>query len=164
VPLQLGVLVDSLGYGKIPYKELILYVLYRGLQGQQGAIGAARSVLWIPVSQSLFRRLSCAAFEHVLGLSMDFHLSKRIGEVTSALSRGSAINTFLESFLFQVFPMLFDILVAAVVFFFKYDAFYTLVVLVIMWSYIFMTIYMAKHRGKQRRDMATKLREMEATK
>jgi ABC-type transport system involved in Fe-S cluster assembly fused permease/ATPase subunit len=102
VPLQLGILVDALGYGRIPYKELILYVVYRGLQGQQGAIGSARSVLWIPVSQSLFRRLSCAAFEHVLGLSMDFHLSKRIGEVTSALSRGSAINTFLENFLFQV--------------------------------------------------------------
>ncbi|KAI0444368.1 hypothetical protein F4803DRAFT_511685 [Xylaria telfairii] len=164
VPLQLGVLVDSLGYGKIPYKEVVLYVVYRGLQGQQGAIGSARSVLWIPVSQSLFRRLSCAAFEHVLGLSMDFHLSKRIGEVTSALSRGSAINTFLENFLFQVFPMLFDIFVASVVFFFKYDAFYTLIVLVIMWAYIFMTIYMAKYRGKQRRDMATKAREMEATK
>ncbi|KAI1177269.1 hypothetical protein F4777DRAFT_210301 [Nemania sp. FL0916] len=164
VPLQLGVLVDSLGNGKIPYKEVILYVVYRGLQGQQGAIGAARAVLWIPVSQSLYRRLSCAAFEHVLGLSMDFHLSKRIGEVTSALSRGSAINTFLENFLFQVFPMLFDIFVAAVVFFFKYDAFYTLIVLVIMWSYIFMTIYMAKYRGKQRRDMATKAREMEAAK
>ncbi|KAJ8117111.1 hypothetical protein ONZ43_g4288 [Nemania bipapillata] len=161
VPLQLGVAVDALGYGHIPYKELILYVVYRGLQP---AIGAARSVLWIPVSQSLFRRLSCAAFEHVLGLSMDFHLSKRIGEVTSALSRGNAINTFLENFLFQVFPMLFDIFVASVVFFFKYDAFYTLIVLVIMWSYIFMTIYMAKYRGKQRRDMATKAREMDAAK
>ncbi|KAI8955655.1 hypothetical protein F4801DRAFT_528515 [Xylaria longipes] len=164
VPLQLGTLVEALGYGKIPYKEVVLYVVYRGLQGQQGAIGSARSILWIPVSQSLFRRLSCAAFEHVLGLSMDFHLSKRIGEVTSALSRGSAINTFLENFLFQVFPMLFDIFVASVVFFFKYDAFYTLIVLVIMWSYIFMTIYMAKYRGKQRRDMATKARDMEATK
>ncbi|KAI1202881.1 hypothetical protein F5X97DRAFT_286024 [Nemania serpens] len=164
VPLQLGVLVDALGHGKIPYKEVTLYVVYRGLQGQQGALGAARSVLWIPVSQSLFRRLSCAAFEHVLGLSMDFHLSKRIGEVTSALSRGSAVNTFLENFVFQVFPMLFDIFVASVVFFFKYDAFYTLIVLVIMWSYIFMTIYMAKYRGKQRRDMATKAREMEAAK
>ncbi|RYC63395.1 hypothetical protein CHU98_g2823 [Xylaria longipes] len=162
--VSLGTLVEALGYGKIPYKEVVLYVVYRGLQGQQGAIGSARSILWIPVSQSLFRRLSCAAFEHVLGLSMDFHLSKRIGEVTSALSRGSAINTFLENFLFQVFPMLFDIFVASVVFFFKYDAFYTLIVLVIMWSYIFMTIYMAKYRGKQRRDMATKARDMEATK
>ncbi|GJC95856.1 ABC transporter [Colletotrichum higginsianum] len=163
-PVQLGTLVDALGYGRIPYKEIILYVVYRALQGNQGALGAARSVLWIPVSQSLFRRLSCAAFEHVLGLSMEFHLNKKIGEVTSALSRGSAMNTFLENFCFQVFPMVFDIFVAGVFFFVKYDAFYTIIVFFIMWSYIFLTIYVAKYRGKQRRDMATKNREMEAIK
>lgn len=164
VPVQLGILVDSLGYGKIPYKEIALYVIYRALQGNQGAIGAARSVLWIPVAQSLFRRLSCAAFEHVLGLSLEFHLSKRTGEVTSALSRGAAMNTFLENFLFQVFPMIFDIFVAGVYFFIEYDAFYTIIVFFIMWSYIFLTIYMAKYRAKQRRDMATKNREMDAVK
>ncbi|KAG8405067.1 hypothetical protein J3459_022274 [Metarhizium acridum] len=57
-PLQLGNLVDALGRGGIPYKDIILFVAYRYLQGNQGAIGALRSVLWIPVSQSLFRRLS----------------------------------------------------------------------------------------------------------
>ncbi|WYZ39997.1 hypothetical protein EsH8_IV_000338 [Colletotrichum jinshuiense] len=163
-PVQLGTLVDSLGYGRIPYKEIILYVVYRALQGNQGILGAARSVLWIPVSQSLFRRLSCAAFEHVLGLSLEFHLNKKIGEVTSALSRGAAMNTFLENFCFQVFPMVFDIFVAGIIFFVKYDAFYTIIVFFIMWSYIFLTIYVAKYRGKQRRDMATKMREMEAIK
>ncbi|KNB19664.1 ATP-binding cassette, subfamily B [Fusarium oxysporum f. sp. lycopersici 4287] len=111
-PLQLGTLVDSLGEGKLPYKEIILYVVYRALQGNQGVLGAARSLLWLPVSQSLFRRLSSAAFEHVLGLSLEFHLNKKVGEVTSALSRGASINTFLESFCFQVFPMVFDIFVA----------------------------------------------------
>ncbi|KAF6822397.1 heavy metal tolerance protein [Colletotrichum musicola] len=163
-PVQLGNLVDALGGKSIPYKEIILYVVYRALQGNQGALGAARSVLWIPVSQSLFRRLSCAAFEHVLGLSLEFHLNKKIGEVTSALSRGAAMNTFLENFCFQVFPMVFDIFVAGIVFFVKYDAFYTIIVFFIMWSYIFLTIYVAKYRGKQRRDMATKMREMEAIK
>lgn len=167
-PVQLGVLVDSLGKsqseGRIPYKEIILYVVYRALQGNQGAIGAARSVLWIPVSQSLFRRLTTAAFEHVLSLSLEFHLSKKTGEVTNALSRGATVNGFLESFCFQVFPMVFDIFVAGVLFFVKYDAFYTIIVFFIMWSYIFLTIYVAKYRGRQRRDATTKSREMEAVK
>lgn len=163
-PLQLGDLVDSLGEGRLPYKEIILFLVYRALQGNQGALGAAKAVLWIPVAQSLFRRMSCAAFEHVLGLSLEFHLNKKVGEVTSALSRGSAINTFLEGFCFQMFPMVFDIFVAGVIFFVKYDAFYTIIVFFVMWSYIFLTIYLAKYRGKQRRDMATKAREMEAVK
>jgi len=93
---------------------------------------------------------------------LDFHLSKKVGEVTSALNRGSAMNTFLESFLFNVFPMIFDIFVAAFYFFFTYDAFYTLIALFIMWTYIFLTMYMAKWRGRQRREMATKAREMAA--
>ncbi|EEU38787.1 uncharacterized protein NECHADRAFT_83033 [Fusarium vanettenii 77-13-4] len=163
-PVQLGVLVDNLGEGRLPYKEIALYVVYRALQGNQGALGAARSVLWIPVSQSLFRRLSSAAFEHVLGLSLEFHLNKKIGEVTSALSRGASMNTFLENFCFQVFPMVFDIFVAGVFFFVKYDPFYTIIIFFIMWSYIFLTIYVAKYRGKQRRDMTIKAREMEAIK
>lgn len=162
VPILLGMLVKELGQGKMPYKEIALYLVCRGLQGGQGALGAARAILWIPVSQNLYRRLSCAAFEHVLGLSMDFHLSKRIGEVTSALSRGSSMNTFLESFLFQVVPMILDILFAAIYFFIAFNAFYTVIVLTIMWSYIFLTIYLAKFRARQRRDMAMKSREMDA--
>ncbi|KAF7557361.1 hypothetical protein G7Z17_g709 [Cylindrodendrum hubeiense] len=163
-PMQLGVLVDALGEGRLPYKKIILYIVFRALQGNQGPLSAARAVLWIPVSQSLFRRLSVAAFEHVLGLSLDFHLNKKLGEVTSALSRGASINTFLESFCFQVVPMLLDIFVAGIIFFVTYDAFYTIIIFFIMWSYIFLTIYVAKYRGKLRRDMATKTREMEAIK
>lgn len=165
-PLQLGVLVDSFdkGTGSIPYKDIALFVLYRYLQGNQGAIGALRSVLWIPVSQSLFRRLSTGAFEHVLGLSLEFHLNKKIGEVTTALSRGSATNNFVEVLCFQVFPMVFDIFLAGMFFFVKFDAFYTVIVFFIMWSYIFLTIYLAKYRARQRRDATTKTREMEAIK
>ena len=161
-PLQLGTLVDALGRGRIPYKDIALFVAYRYLQGNQGAVGALRSVLWIPVSQSLFRRLSSAAFEHVLGLSLEFHLNKKVGEVTSALNRGAATNNFLELFCFQVFPMIFDIFLAGIVFFVKYDAFYTVIVFFIMWSYIYLTTYLAKYRGRQRRDMTIKTREMEA--
>jgi len=64
VPKQLGVLVDSLGEGRLPVKEIVLFIVYRGLQGNSGTLGALRAVLWIPVSQSLYRRLTCAAFEH----------------------------------------------------------------------------------------------------
>src|SRR3569833_2008335 len=143
VPLQLGVVLASLGPGRIPYREMALYVVYRFLQGG-GTIGAAQSILWIPVEQSVDRRLSCAAFEHVMGLSLEFHLSKRTGEVISALTRGYSINTFLETLLFTIIPTIFDFFV--------------------MWSYIFLTIYVAKYRGRQRRAMSNKAREMDAVK
>ncbi len=164
VPYQLGVLVEALGAGKMPVKEIALYVTFSGLQGQQGVLGAIRAMLWISISQSLYQRLTCAAFEHVLSLSLDFHLSKRIGEVMTALSKGSALNTFLDGFAFQLFPMVFDLWVAAIYFFVRFDPFYSLTVLAVMWSYLFVTIYMAKYRGRERRKMAERDREMDAAK
>ena len=164
VPYQLGILVDSLKEGKLPYKEISIYVLLQGLQGQQGILGSVRALIWIRISQSLYQRLTVAAFEHVLSLSLDFHLSKRIGEVISALNRGSALNTFFDGFAFQLFPMVFDLGVAAVYLFVRFDAFYSLVVIGVMWSYIYMTVYMAKYRGRARREMAKRDREMDAKK
>jgi ABC-type bacteriocin/lantibiotic exporter with double-glycine peptidase domain len=164
VPWQLEMLVASLGKGKMPYKNIALYVTCRALQGQQGILGSARAILWIPVSQSLYRRLTCAAFEHILGLSLEMHLSKRIGEVLSALNKGSALNTFLDGFAFQLFPMVFDLGIAAVYFLIRLDAVYALIIIGVMWSYIYMTIYMAQWRAEARREMARRDREMDAAK
>lgn len=162
VPYQLEQLISALGEGKKPYKEVVLYTTFRGLQGQQGVLGSFRAFLWIPLSQSLFKRLICAAFRHILSLSLDFHLSNRVGEVLSALSKGSALNTFLDSFAFQLFPMVFDLGVAATYFLIRLDPLYSLIILAVMWCYIYITIYMAMWRTKARREMATKDREMNA--
>lgn len=148
----------------MPWKQIALYCLYRGLQGQQGVIGSIRAILWIPISQSLYRRLTSAAYEHILALSLDFHLSKRIGEVLSALNKGGALSTFLDGFAFQLFPMVFDLGIAAVYFFISFDAFYSIIIIGVMWSYVFATIYMAKYRGRARREMTNRNRDMEAAK
>lgn len=87
-----------------------------------GVLGAMRSALWIPVGQYSYQSLSTSSFEHVHSLSLDFHLGKKTGEVLSALSKGNAINNFLETVTFQVVPMLVDLAVAIGYFFIKFDA------------------------------------------
>lgn len=163
-PHQLGVVVASISPGQMPHKQILLYILFRGLQGQQGVIGSIRALLWIPISQSTYRRLSSTTFNHVLQLSLDFHLSKRVGEVMSALNKGGALNTFLDGLVFQLFPMVIDLWIAAAYFFFVFDAFYSLMVIMVTWFYIYITIYMAKYRGRARREMVKREREMEAAK
>ncbi|KAB8274682.1 P-loop containing nucleoside triphosphate hydrolase protein [Aspergillus minisclerotigenes] len=164
VPHQLGIVVAHLGSGTIPYQKIAIYIALRALQGQQGVIGSIRALLWIPVSQSTYRRLTSSAFEHVLSLSLEFHLGKRIGEVMSALSKGSALNTFLDGLVFQLFPMVADLWIAALYFLIQFDAFYSLIVITVTWLYLFVTIYMAKYRGRARREMVNREREMEAAK
>ena len=169
VPYQVGVITDSLseedGSGfRVPWFEICMYILYRWLQGNQGLIGSLRSSLWIPVSQYSYMELSTAAFEHVHGLSLEFHLGKKTGEVLSALSKGSSINTFLEQVTFQVVPMWIDVGVAIVYFLIAFDAYYALVVGISTFCYLYVTIRMAQWRAEIRQEMVNYSRQEDAVK
>ncbi|OJJ45954.1 hypothetical protein ASPZODRAFT_143816 [Penicilliopsis zonata CBS 506.65] len=164
VPLQLGVIVRSLAPGSLPVQAIVWYAALRALQGEQGVIGCVRAHLWIPIGQATYRQLSAAAFAHVLSLSLDFHLGKRLGEVMSALTKGAALNTFLVTLLFTLFPMLADLGVAAAYLLATFDPFYCLIVIAMGWAYIFTTIYLSKFRARARREMTACDREMDAVK
>lgn len=169
VPAQVGAVVKGLTpeEGKdfaMPWMQLGLLIFYKLLQGPSGLLGSLRSMLWVPVSQHTYRALTTAAFEHVHSLSLDFHLGKRTGEVLSALNKGASINQFLEQVTFQVVPMLADLLIAIVYFYFKFGSMYALIVSVITFYYLYLTIRMAATRADQRRDMVNADREEEAVK
>lgn len=153
--------VESVGMPWLAISALIVFKLF---QGSSGLLGAARSVLWIPVAQYSYAALSTASFEHVHGLSLEFHLGKRTGEVLSALSKGAAINTFLEQVTFQVVPMLIDMALAIVVFQVQFDSYYSLTISIVTFWYLYLTIRMAQWRAEQRRRMINADREEDAIK
>ena len=169
VPHQVGVIVNALAGEDgedvgIPWGGICLYILYRLLQGNNGLLGAVRSTLWIPISQYSYQELSTAAFEHVHGLSLDFHLGKKTGEVLSALSKGTAINTFLEQVTFQVLPMLIDLVLAIAYFLYFFDAYYALVIAIVTFAYLYLTIRLAQWRAEIRREMVNSSRQEDAVK
>lgn len=169
VPNQVGVITRKLTGGdgdtfQVPWLEILMYVVFRWLQGGQGLLSSLRSTLWIPVGQYSYMELSTAAFEHVHGLSLDFHLGKKTGEVLSALSKGSSINTFLEQVTFQVVPMLVDLCIAVGYFLVVFDAYYALVVGISTFGYLYVTIRMAQWRAEIRRQMVNASRQEDAVK
>ncbi|KAK4937585.1 ATP-binding cassette-type vacuolar membrane transporter Hmt1 [Elasticomyces elasticus] len=169
VPIMVGRITDALSGDdekgvRAPWVDIALYIMFRWLQGSQGILSAARSILWIPVEQYSYRAISTAAFEHVHGLSAEFHTGKRTGELISALNKGSAINSFLEMVTFQVGPMVFDLVVAVVYLTIKFDAYLGLVVAMTTFLYIYVTIRLASWRVALRRNYVTAEREMEAVK
>jgi ABC-type transport system involved in Fe-S cluster assembly fused permease/ATPase subunit len=177
VPLQIGQVVKKLeaavkdveGGGLLtvenfPLKDFAILGVLWILQGQSGLLGSLRTLLWIPVSQYSYRGLTTAAFNHVHSLSLDFHLSKRTGEVLSALNKGSSINQFLEQVTFSVIPMLFDLFLAISVLYYKYGVLYAEINLIDTCWYLYMTIKMASTRADQRREMTNADREEEAVK
>ena len=169
VPIQVGkitnILSDEDGDGvRTPWGPICLYVTFRLLQGSQGLVGAIRSYLWIRVGQYSYRELSTAAFEHVHSLSLDFHIGKKTGEVISALNKGNSINQFLELITFSVGPMLFDLVVAIGYFLVAFDAYYALVVTIIVFYYLYITVKLATWRNNIRRKMTDADRQEEAVK
>lgn len=170
VPLQIGKVTTALysevdeGGKNMPWLAISILIILKFLQGTSGILGAARSVLWIPISQYSYQALTTASFEHVHSLSLDFHLGKRTGEVISALGKGNSINNFLEQITFQVLPMLIDLVFAIIYFAIAFDAYYALTVIAITSCYLYLTIRMAQWRSKQRREMANLNREEDAVK
>lgn len=168
VVAQVGLITNILsgenGPVRMPWLEICAYIIFRLLQGQNGFLGASRSMLWIPIGQYSYRELSVAAFEHVHSLSLDFHLGKKTGEVISALSKGNSINTFLEQVTFSVVPMIVDLLVAIGYFLYIFDAYYALVVAIVTFWYVYLTIRMAQWRADIRRDMVNADRDEGAVK
>ena len=168
VPIQVGKITNALSGEedkmRVPWFGICFYIFLRLLQGGQGLLGAIRSVLWVPVSQYSYRQLSIASFEHVHSLSLDFHLGKRTGEVLSALGKGSSINNFLEQVTFQMVPMIVDLFVAMAYLLIAFDAYYALVVAVVLFWYIYITVRMAQWRVEVRRVMVNADREQDAVK
>lgn len=169
VPYQVSVITNILSEergGKlvVPWGQISLYILYRLLQGNNGLLSAIRGTLWVPISQYSYQELSTASFEHVHGLSLEFHLGKKTGEVLSALSKGNSINTFLEQVTFQVFPMLVDLAVAIGYFLIAFDAYYALIVAIVTFAYLYITVRLAQWRAEIRREMVNYSRQEDAVK
>ncbi|KAG0153661.1 hypothetical protein PDIDSM_719402 [Penicillium digitatum] len=168
VPYQVGVIADSLstsdGTLSVPWRPICLYIIYRWLQGSQGFLESVRSNLWISVSQYAYMELSTAAFEHVHKLGLDFHLGKKMGEVLSALTKGSSINTFLEQVTFQVLPMFVDLTIAIGYFLVVFDVYYALAVAIMTFFYLYSTVKIASWRANMRRQMVNASRQEDAVK
>lgn len=72
--------------------------------------------------------MSKLSFNHLLSLSLSFHLRRKTGEILRILDRGSAINRIFELLLFNILPTFIDIFVALAIFVWKFD--WTLAVLI----------------------------------
>eukprot|EP00879_Flechtneria_rotunda_P018678 GHRR01019601.1.p1 GENE.GHRR01019601.1~~GHRR01019601.1.p1 ORF type:complete len:623 (+),score=198.83 GHRR01019601.1:173-2041(+) len=122
--------------------------------GITGFINNARQWLWIPVAQDAYRRVSLAVFGHVLDLDLSFHLSRKTGEVTKVVDRGTAaIQNVLSTILFQILPQVVDMLTAATYLAGALEPWVALIVFITIGSYIPLTIIVTEWRGNFRRDM-----------
>ncbi|KAG0323218.1 Homocysteine S-methyltransferase 1 [Dissophora globulifera] len=133
---------------------ILLYVLYRYLQGGSGLISALRGWAWIPIEQYSNSTLTIRFFEHVHNLSLQFHLNRKTGELLRILDRGtSSIVSLLSTVLFQLVPVLADVTIAVVYFCLAWSWTYAVIVFITILSYIIVTVVITEWRTQFRRAM-----------
>lgn len=155
IPRQLGIITDALsnaGETKyFPWKELLVWAALK-LVSVSAGFDLLRTMATTRVSAYAYRQLSSAAFNHVMGLSMDYHSAKSCGEVLKAIEQGSDIHNVIDTVLFDAGPVLIDLVVAAVYLSSVFDAYMALIIIATSSAYIYAGIRGNGSLAAKRRD------------
>lgn len=86
MPMQLGAVIDTLAKpdSPIPFSNIALYISYRWFANS--GLRSLKGYLWEDVERWSSHAISTAAYNHVIGLSSDYHDTKSSGRLVG-LSR-----------------------------------------------------------------------------
>ncbi|UPX20386.1 uncharacterized protein EKO05_0010619 [Ascochyta rabiei] len=163
-PRQLGIITDQLTQdtGVMPWKDIGLWILFQWI-GSYAGLGFIDGIASMVISNSAYRRITLLAYEHVLGLSMDFHTSKDSGEVLKAVEQASSLNSLVEMVLFDISPILLDLVVAMYYVTHLFDAYMAFIILFMGAAYTCIGWYFTTLSQPKRRDYVEKQRTESST-
>ncbi|HEX4233915.1 MAG TPA: ABC transporter ATP-binding protein/permease [Caldimonas sp.] len=159
VPLVLKGLVDALSLKPgdprsvlvVPVALLIGYAL---LRISITLFTEMREFLFYPVAARIARRVSLEAFEHLLQLSLRFHLERQTGGVSRDIERGSrSIQSLLNYTIYNILPTLVEIAMVIVLLSAKFDGWFAAITFGALVIYIAFTVTVTEWRTAFRRAM-----------
>ena len=97
IPFFYKGVVDGLDTGQNPAATLpvLMLLAYGGARLASSLFTNLREAVFARVAQRAGRRLSLRVFRHLFELPLQFHLERRTGELSRAISRGVQAMTFL---------------------------------------------------------------------
>lgn len=117
-----------------------LVVAYAGARFAGVVFDNLRNTLFERVGQDATRTLAVAVFDHLHRLSLRFHLSRRTGEVTKIIERGTkSIDVMLYFLLFNIAPTLIELIAVLIIFWVKFSLWLALATLVMVAAYLAFT-------------------------
>lgn len=113
-----------------------------------------RDLVITPVAQAAQARAARDAFEHALGLSIDFHQSKRSGSLARVIDRGArSMDFLLRAFVLNLAPTAVELVMAAIVLATAFDPRFALVAVVTVVIYGVLTFTVSDWRIGHRREL-----------
>ena len=113
-----------------------------------------RNTVFERVGQDATRHLAVAVFGHLHSLSLRFHLSRRTGEVTKIIERGTkSIDTMLYFLLFNIAPTAVELIAVLIIFWLKFSIWLALATAVMVVAYLSFTRRVTDWRNALRAQM-----------
>ncbi|MES2100111.1 MAG: ABC transporter ATP-binding protein/permease [Pseudomonadota bacterium] len=159
VPLVLKQLVDALDLKPGDPRSALavpvaLLFAYGALRLSITLFTELREFLFYPVAARIARRVSLEAFEHLLGLSLRFHLERQTGGVSRDIERGSrSIQSLLNYTIYNILPTLVEITLVIGLLSAKFDGWFAAITFGALVLYIGFTITVTEWRTHFRRAM-----------
>lgn len=161
-PFLYKYVVDSLGqnYGEkisllsIPFILILAHGVARLLAS---GFTQLRDSVFTKVGQRALRLLAVRTFEHVHALSLQFHLERRTGSLSKIIDRGTkGIDFLLRMFVFNLIPIILEVLLVVGIYWFLSGALYGIVSLIVITVYVIFTYYVNEWRTGFRKEMNDK--------
>src|SRR5690625_3444272 len=157
LPIFLKDVIDQLG---APATALVLPVAallgYGFARFASSAFRELRDALLARVTQGSIRRVATQLFEHLMSLSLRFHMQRQTGGLSRDIERGTKGIGFLLNFMmFNILPTLLEISMVAIILFWRYDWPFAVVTLATIAAYIAFTLVVTEKRMVYRRTMNT---------
>lgn len=155
VPLMMKRIVDALSPAQamlaVPVTLLLIYGL---LRLSSTLFGELRDIVFVRVTQRAMRRIALNVFRHLHALSLRFHLERQTGGVSRDIERGTrGIATLMSFMLFSIIPTILEITLVCGLLFVKFDAWFALITLAALVTYIGTTVAITEWRTTHRRTM-----------
>ncbi|MEP5936689.1 MAG: ABC transporter ATP-binding protein/permease [Erythrobacter sp.] len=113
-----------------------------------------RNIIFERVGQIATLTLAQDVFHRLHRLSLRFHLSRRTGEVTKIIERGTkSIDTMLYFLLFNIAPTAIELIAVGVIFYINFGIELVLATAITVVAYIAITRWITEWRTKLRREM-----------
>ena len=113
-----------------------------------------RDVIFVNVSQGALRAISLQTLTHIHALSMRYHISRKTGGLSRIIERGvRGVEFLLRFMLFNIGPLILELVLISLVLVTVFDAWYLLVICVTVVSYVWFTTRVTEWRLKIRKDM-----------
>lgn len=151
MPWALKHIIDGVDRSIAPELALpAFFILFYGaLRFGSVFFGEVRDALFSRVTEHAMRKIGLRVFNHLHSLELAFHLDRATGGISRDIERGTNGISFLMRFLmFNIIPILFEIIMVAIIFAATFSIWYALITLVAVTVYVVFTIYTTEWRNK----------------